>query len=271
MTAIANQNYSIASRILSHVTQTPPKLDSLLVPTILAKNRVGMTPIQMLFASLTSHYDIHSMRLFVTNIPVGFTAQQLLQLFKDYYPSVYRAEIIRDSDENGQSPAESSDSDSSGNDEAATGAETLFGGVVERARRRVRTRRRRRAQNGVLESGLPQKGVVFFSNVQQLRAAYCEMQDYRVFSNYSGSRGTFGQAHSVCFLTIKMELEDSDTDNDADDGIPAILDMGPAIMSRINTRRNRLLRMSRNGAQSRISQPRKVDNESALYYFVFLR
>ena len=257
MTAIANHNYPTASQILSYVTRSPTKLNELLKPAILERNREGMTPVQMIFASLSSHYDIHSMRLYVMNVPVGFTAQQLLHLFKNYYPSAYRAELIRDNEEEERSAGESSESDSSGNEDVGH-AEALFGGVVERARQRMRNRQRRRAHGGVLDNGLPQKGVVFFSNVQQLRAAFCEMQDYRVFSNYSSSRGTFGQTHSMSFLSVKMELEENDSDEEGEEGIPTLLDMGHGIVSRVNTHRNRILRMARNGSQYKNIPNKKV-------------
>ena len=224
MTAVSSQNFHLALAILRFVTGTSfsaaiaaSHQPSLYADSVLVRNREGMTPLQAIFASFSPHYDVGSMRLFVSSIPVGYTAQQLFQLFKDCYPSVYRAEISRHLEEDS--------GDESGSSESADDSmQQVFVPLLGNITRRQRSLRRgRRGRTGFSDSGLPLKGTVYFSDVHQLRAAAREMQDFRVLSQGS-ARGNFGQAHSVSFLNISLEGDDADNNNpNLDDSYPSML------------------------------------------------
>lgn len=246
MTAISMQNFHAALAILGFATNnfsatlSQNYQSSLYADSVLARNRDGMTPLQALFASFSSHYDVRSMRLFVSSIPVGYTAQQLLQLFKDCYPSVYRAEIARQYEEEGSG-------DESGSSESAEDeTQQIFVPLIGNITRRQRTiRRGRRGRTGFSDSGLPLKGVVYFSNVHQLRAAHHEMQDFRVLSQGS-ARGNFGQAHSVSFLNISLVGDEMENDRDLDDSYPSMLPAAHQVITQPR-RRSCMLRAGKSG------------------------
>ena len=128
MTSILSQNYAAALKILDfteefcrnphpHHNQQQPKkstkvssdtstASALFTEAVLSPSRSGATPIQALFTSLSPFYDIQSMRLYVSNLPVNYTAQHLLKLFQLRYPSTFKAEIVKEDVEEGVGSSE---------------------------------------------------------------------------------------------------------------------------------------------------------------------
>ena len=62
---------------------------------ILTPSGNGTTPIEAVFSSLSPLFDSDSMCLYVSNMPMNYTAQQLLKLFQTRYPSAYKAEMFK--------------------------------------------------------------------------------------------------------------------------------------------------------------------------------
>ena len=229
MCAIAHLNMASATKIFNFVKDKCPDIfDNAILP----RNREGMTPINMLITSFATCFDLMNMKLYISSMPVGYTAQQLLTLFKEFYPSVYRAEVTKDTEVDDSAPQEAdesseeetdSDSDDQGTFLAPLGNTPQTGG------------RRRGQRNGNNDANVPLRGVVYFGNIHQLRAAHLEMQDFRVFSNYnSRGGGSFGQTHSVSFLNVGLEpneVSEIEGDNDGSGS----LDGG--LISRIGQRR----------------------------------
>ena len=239
MTAIAYQNFTGAHKILNFIDELTPSHPSLLSEACLIRNRVGMTPLQLFFASYSTCYDIQQMRLYVSSLPLGYTAQQLLTLFKEFYPSVYKAEITRDYDDDDvvDAPDDSSDPES---DEGGEGGDQAVPAAVNAPR--VPQAQRRGANlhpNPLVDNNIPFRGVVYFSNIDQLRAAHLEMQDFRVFANYSNSRaGSFGQAHSVSFLAVGLEPDEAcEEQGETEGAFPTLLDVGHGVVSRVTPAR----------------------------------
>ena len=234
MAAISHQNIKSALKMYRFVEQhLPDSFESAIIP----KNREGLSPLHMLLASYCTCYDSLNMKLYISSMPVGYTAQQLLSLFKEYYPSVYRAEVTRDTDvEDGVIPEVADESSEEGSDTDSDDHTTLTGGFGNSQRPGGIGRSQ---NNGTVDSSVPLRGVVYFSDIHQLRAAHLEMQDFRVFSNYNSSRGgSFGQTHSVSFLNIGLEPEEcSEIEGNNDGHIPNLLDMGHGIVSRIGPHR----------------------------------
>ena len=95
MTSINSQNYAAALKITEffeewsrdqrrhqdkrHNNDGESKFFS---DAILSPSRNGATPIQALLASLSPFYDIKSPHLYVSNLPINYTAQHLLKLFQ---------------------------------------------------------------------------------------------------------------------------------------------------------------------------------------------
>ena len=72
-----------------------PPIEILMESAVLAPSGNGVTPVQAIFASVSPLFDNNSMCLHVSNMPVSYTAQQLLKLFQTRYPSAYKAEIFK--------------------------------------------------------------------------------------------------------------------------------------------------------------------------------
>ena len=72
-----------------------PPLEILMETAILTPSGNGTTPIEAIFSSLSPLFDSDSMCLYVSNMPVNYTAQQLLKLFQTRYPSAYKAEMFK--------------------------------------------------------------------------------------------------------------------------------------------------------------------------------
>ena len=143
MTSIHSQNYAAAIKILDFVEEcrrhshphskqqqqekstSVSSASTLFTEAVLNPSRNGATPIQALLMSLSPFYDIQSMRLYVSNLPVNYTAQHLLKLFQLRYPSVFMAEIVkgdRDEEEGaGSSEDEEDERWSSGGEEEGEG------------------------------------------------------------------------------------------------------------------------------------------------------
>ena len=124
MTSINSQNYAAALKIMEHLEEwslqeqqerkakfEKSKFHS---SDVLAASRDGTTPIQALLASLSSFYDTKSMRLYVANLPVNYTAQHLLKLFQVRYPSVFKAEILKGERDEEEGEGSSDDEDRGG-------------------------------------------------------------------------------------------------------------------------------------------------------------
>ena len=76
---------------------------NLLNEAILAPGENGVTPLHSLLTSFCDDNDVAIMRLFVSRLPLKYTAQQLLKLFQKRYPSAYKAKIFKpESREDGQ-------------------------------------------------------------------------------------------------------------------------------------------------------------------------
>lgn len=237
MTALAHQNFTGANKILSFVDEHFGSHKSLFKEAILTLNHVGMTPLEVFFASYSNCYDILQMKLYVSSLPLGYTAQQLFSLFKEFYPSVYKAEVTRDYDDDDvvdSQANESSDSD----EEPDPQLQAL--GLTSNPARPTQNRQRNITQTAPpFLDNIPFRGVVYFSDIQQLRAAHLEMQDFRVFSNYNSSRGgSFGQAHSVSFLAVGLEPDEANEEQVESEGtFPTLLDVGHGIVSRVTPAR----------------------------------
>ena len=126
MTSIHCQNYAAALKILDFVekatinqqqrkrdkpsqdkedqtttkkisSESPPSTEDskLFMDAVLSPSKNGATPIQKVLASLSPFYDIRSMCLYVSSLPLTYTAQHLLKLFQLRYPSAYKAEIFK--------------------------------------------------------------------------------------------------------------------------------------------------------------------------------
>ena len=81
MCAIAHLNMASATKIFNFVKDKCPDIfDSAILP----RNREGMTPIHMLITSFSTCFDLMNMKLYISSMPVGYTAQQLLTLFKEF-------------------------------------------------------------------------------------------------------------------------------------------------------------------------------------------
>ena len=72
-----------------------PPLEILMETAILTPSGNGTTPIEAIFSSLSPLFDSDSMCLYVSNMPMNYTAQQLLKLFQTRYPSAYKAEMFK--------------------------------------------------------------------------------------------------------------------------------------------------------------------------------
>ena len=72
-----------------------PPLEILMETAILTPSGNGTTPIEAVFSSLSPLFDSDSMCLYVSNMPMNYTAQQLLKLFQTRYPSAYKAEMFK--------------------------------------------------------------------------------------------------------------------------------------------------------------------------------
>jgi len=199
-----------------------PPLEILMESAILAPSGNGVTPVQAIFASVSPLFDNNSMCLHVSNIPVSYTAQQLLKLFQTRYPSAYKTEIFK-VEEGSSSSSGSEFSDEEGDESMQENGDfpsipRLF--LNRRRRNRASELRRRARRNrftstfysGSASSALPTSGVVYFSNVTQLRAALKEMHEFRLVSNLSRVTG-FGQTQSVSYLSVSLEPT-ADTDDD---------------------------------------------------------
>ena len=241
MTAIAYQNFTGAYKILVFIDELDSSsvTPTLLSDACLSQNRVGMTPVQMFFASYSTCYDIQQMKLYISSLPLGYTAQQLLSLFKEFYPSVYKAEITRDYDDDDvvDPPDETSDPES---DDGGEGGDQGAPATASAPPRAPQAQRRGTNLHATpLMDNIPFRGMVYFSDIHQLRAAHLEMQDFRVFANYSNSRaGSFGQAHSVSFLAVGLEPDEAcEEQGDTDGAFPTLLDVGHGVVSRVTPAR----------------------------------
>ena len=215
------------------VSSSPEENKYLFEEAILTCNSAGMTPLQIFYASYSTCYDTLSMKLYVSSLPLGYTAQQLLSLFKEYYPSVYKAEVTKDYDEDDIIEVEDSTDPESDDEPYPQLAAVGLSGVT---RVTAANRHRNVLQNAsFLDHNIPLRGVVYFNDIKQLRSAHLEMQDFRVFSNYNGSRtGSFGQSHSMSFLAVGLEPEESNEEqSEGDGGFPTLLDVGHGIVSRV--------------------------------------
>lgn len=219
---------------------------------ILPRNREGLTPIQLLIASFSTCFDVLNMKLYISSMPVGYTAQQLLTLFKEFYPSAYRAEVTKDTEIDDSVPQEA---DESSEEETDSDSEDQTGSFLAPSgggNQQSNTSGRRPGQrNGTSDANVPLRGVVYFGDIHQLRAAHLEMQDFRVFSNYnSRGGGSFGQTHSVSFLNVGLEPNEvSEIEGDNEGGGSSVLDGG--LMSRIGQGRRMGLRSGGWGSSGR--------------------
>ena len=265
MTATAHQNFTAATKILTFVDGLDDA--DVFQSAIMSWNREGMTPVQVFLSSYGSCYDSRGMRLYVSSLPMGYTAQQLLQLFRECYPSVYRAEITKDVE---NTVEEGGAIDSSDDSDVGLPSNTpLLGlGLAQRSNPRTRP-----GQNTTLgDNNVPLRGVVYFSNLKQLRAAHAEMQDFRVFSNYNSSRGgSFGQTHSVSFLNVGLEPDEClDYDGEAGEGgLPSLMDVGHGIVSRVTPNR-RARAMRGNSGRSLDSQAKHEARSKVSHHQLFL-
>ena len=245
MCAIAHLNMASALKIYRFVKEKCPEIFG---EALLPQNREGLTPIQMLIASFSTCFDLLNMKLYISSMPVGYTAQQLLTLFKEFYPSVYRAEVTKDTEVDDSAPQEADESSEeetdSDSDDQATFLAPLSGPQQPGGRRRGQ-------RNGAADANVPLRGVVYFGDIHQLRSAHLEMQDFRVFSNYnSRSGGSFGQTHSVSFLNVGLEPNEvSEIEGDNDGSGSSMLDGG--LMSRIGQGRRTGLRSGGWGSSGR--------------------
>jgi E3 ubiquitin-protein ligase EDD1 len=236
LTALAYQNFTGALKILTFVDElmSSPDADKTLYnQMIMTRNSSGMTPLQIFFASYSTCYDILTMRLYVSSLPLGYSAHQLLSLFKEYYPSVYKVEVTKDYDDDDIIEVEDSTDPESDTEPHPGLAAATLGGIT---RVPPTSRQRNALQNGsFLDHNIPLRAIVYFSDIFQLRNAHLEMQDFRVFSNYNGSRaGSFNQSHSVSFLAVGLEPEESNEElNEGDNSFPTLLDVGHGMVSRV--------------------------------------
>ena len=98
MSALVSGNHKAALAILKYVLTEDGKNRKLnfLENAILQQNVSGMGPLQLLIQGILPPgfpYDSNNKMVCVYNLPPGVTAQQLMDLFKSYYPSVYRVEV----------------------------------------------------------------------------------------------------------------------------------------------------------------------------------
>ena len=226
MCAIAHLNMASALKLFRFVQEQCP---SIFNEAILPRNREGMTPIQLLISSFSTCFDLLNMKLYISSMPVGYTAQQLLSLFKEFYPSVYRAEVTKDTEIDDSAPQDADYSSEEETDSDSDDQSNFLGGLSST---QPPGTRRPGQRNGTTDANVPLRGVVYFGDIHQLRAAHLEMQDFRVFSNYnSRGGGSFGQTHSVSFLNVGLEPNEvSEIEGDNDGSGSSLLDGG--LMSR---------------------------------------
>ncbi len=137
LSAICNQNYAAALKILRFAERTRSTFPSVFQQAILAPSSDSNSALHLLLASLVSSFDTTSMTLFVHNLQLN-TGQRLLKLFQVRYPSAYKAEIFKKGEPEGNSGSEG-ESDSEGNDgeEAVGSGHNLFRGRFRRSHRRL--------------------------------------------------------------------------------------------------------------------------------------
>ena len=220
---------------------------------ILAPCNRGMTPLHAFFSSLADGvYDSQQMCLAVSGLPSAFTAQQLLKHFQAQYPSVYRAEVTPETVGNEYSDSE--DGDDSEQDEDAGSkpprrmlspplrgpgdtvvlpeAAPLLAAANVR-RNRGRASQRHRPLNTHPFSGIFTRiggtGLVYFSDVHQMRAAQVELDNTLVgTSNHTNDGGPFfgtSSAPNSSRITLRLagskppsrNTETSDSEDGGDD------------------------------------------------------
>ena len=227
--AILQRNYTAALKIMEHVTSSVISssddpmgevIEGALQPSgffaraILAPCSKGLTPLHAFFASIKEVYDSLMMCLYVSGLPSGYTARQLLKYFQLRFPSAYRAEVFHDSvnDKASDSEEEEEEEDRDNSQDVDVDHEQAsafhaprskrmrtssppFRGpgdaiicpeavplltAAEMRRYRDRNSRRRRppryASAGIF-ARMGGTGYVFFSDIHQLRAALMELDN----------------------------------------------------------------------------------------------
>ncbi len=245
MCAIAHLNMASALKIYRFVKE---QCQDIFEQAILPRSREGLTPIHMLLSSFSTCFDLLNMKLYISSMPVGYTAQQLLSLFKEFYPSVFRAEVTKDTEVDDSAPQ---DGEESSEEESDSDSEDHATFLAPLGSTPTPMGRRRGQRNGNNDANVPLRGVVYFGDVHQLRAAHLEMQDFRVFSNYnSRGGGSFGQTHSVSFLNVGLEPNEvSEIEGDGDGSGSSVLDGG--LIPRIGQGRRMGLRSGGWGSSGR--------------------
>ena len=251
MSALVHRNYAAALKILTfverhdHAPISSAPNNALFRHAVLGSSTsLGMTSLQLLLSSLTPQYDARTQQLRVTNVPPGFTAQQLLKLFHTRYPSVYRAEVYKasvqgstssDSESSSYSDADSDDVihppggqrgltvaflQATSDEPFPPGRPTTTSGRTSRTSRalqRMIRRRRRNRHTNIFESenagNAHQRGVVHFGDITQLRAALKEMQEFRVASSLSRTTA-FGHTSSTSVLRVHVSNSEGEEEGE---------------------------------------------------------
>ncbi|CAI8017336.1 hypothetical protein GBAR_LOCUS10541, partial [Geodia barretti] len=152
-------------------------------------------------------------------LPQSYTAQQLLKLFQKRYPSVYKTRIFKAEDEEEGGEGDRSDDGDSEEELQQEGGVRLPGGSTRRGRGLSQALGGRRRQQSFFNSSsssmmTSQKGVVYFSDLDQLRAALKEMHNYRLVTRTSRSGGFASQVTSICYLDVRLDDDFGQSDDD---------------------------------------------------------
>jgi len=220
---------------------------------ILAPCNKGMTPLHTFFSSLAEGvYDSQQMCLAVSGLPSSFTAQQLLKHFHTQYPSVYRAEVTPETVGNEYSDSED-DGDCEQDEDTGSkpprrmsspplrgpgdtvvlpeAAPLLAAANVRRNRGRASQRHRpinTHPFNGIF-TRIGGTGLVYFSDVHQMRAAQVELNNTLVgTSSHPNDGGPFfgtTSAPNSSRITLRLagskppsrNTETSDSEDGGDD------------------------------------------------------
>ena len=198
LTALGASNYKTASRILAYVEQqrdarlftraiAPPTFNDLSPLHMLAMPGIGRSP-------LAQHV------MLVARLPKLYTASQLLRLFQVRYPSAYRAVLFKrlTEDEAGdldRDVLESVDLMLFGDDVDGVASRQDQRKAEEDEKRKrkeessVRGRRRLRLRRGSSSTDVRMDGLVFFSDVDELRHGMIDMQHFSIFADMPHNPG----------------------------------------------------------------------------------
>lgn len=269
---------------------------------ILAPCNKGMTPLHAFFSSLAEGvYDSQQMCLAVSGLPSSFTAQQLLKHFQAHYPSVYRAEVTPDtvsseySDSEDDGDSENEENDSSkvprrmsspplrgpGDTVVLPEAAPLLAAASVR-RNRGRAAQRHRPVNTHPFSGIFTRlggtGLVYFSNVHQMRAAQVELDNTLVgISSHTNDGGPFfgsSSASNSSRISLRLagskqqsrNMETSDSEDGGDDTDSGHRDDGssrPSSRGTISSAFNDLKKLHDMITASKKTNPTTSSNKSA--------